>query len=57
MLSCGIGLRDRARDEAGDEVVLLGDGLSEDDVAAGSSISPHHALLLVASMGCRNYRQ
>jgi alanine racemase len=42
-------------DKAGDEVVLLGDGLGEDDVAAAWSVSPHHALLLLASMGRRNY--
>jgi alanine racemase len=42
-------------DKVGDAVVLLGEGLTEDDLAAGWATSPHHALLLAASMGVRNY--
>ncbi len=42
-------------DRIGDPVTLLGDGVSEDDVAAGWSTSPHHALLQLASAGQRRY--
>ncbi len=44
-------------DKIGDELVLLGDGISEDDVAEAWGVSPHHALLKLASMGARTYRQ
>ncbi len=42
-------------DHVGDEVVLLGDGLSEDNVARTWHVSPHHALLQLASAGVREY--
>jgi alanine racemase len=43
-------------DKVGDEVVLLGGGgVSEDDVAAAWGVSPHHALLQLASAGRRTY--
>ncbi|MGB7160658.1 MAG: alanine racemase [Tepidisphaeraceae bacterium] len=44
-------------DKAGDEVVLLGDGVSEDDVAQAWSVSPHHALLQLASSGVKKYEE
>jgi alanine racemase len=42
-------------DRLGDEVVLLGDSLSEADVAFAWSVTPHHALLVMAGMGARTY--
>jgi hypothetical protein len=42
-------------DRAGDEVILLGDGLSEADVAYAWNTTPHHALLTMAGMGERQY--
>jgi alanine racemase len=42
-------------DRAGDEVVLLGDGLTETDVAAAWQRSPQEALLRLAGMGIRRY--
>ena len=45
-----------ADDEVGDDVVLLGEAITEDAVAESWSTSPHHAMLQLASMGQRNYR-
>lgn len=45
------------RDRAGDEVVLLGDGLTEADVAAGSGSSPHETLVRLCGMGLAEYRE
>lgn len=45
-----------ADDKAGTEVILLGNGLTEDDVAAVWSTSPHHVLLQLASSGLRTYQ-
>jgi alanine racemase len=42
-------------DRAGDEVVLLGDGLTEVDVAPVWRATPHQVLLTLASMGTRSY--
>jgi alanine racemase len=42
-------------DRAGDEVVLLGGGLSEDDVAAAWGTPPHTALVQLAGAGERRY--
>jgi len=42
-------------DKAGDEVVLLGDGISEDDVAAEWSVSPRNAMLCLASAGVKTW--
>jgi alanine racemase len=42
-------------DKAGDEVVLLGDGVTEQDVAAAWGTSPHEALVRLAGMGTRRY--
>jgi alanine racemase len=42
-------------DRAGDEVILLGDGLSEADVAYAWNTTPHHALLTMAGMGKRTH--
>lgn len=42
-------------DRAGDEVVLLGDGLSEQDVAIAWRCGPHEALFRLASCGWRVY--
>ncbi|HEY8669159.1 MAG TPA: alanine racemase, partial [Tepidisphaeraceae bacterium] len=42
-------------DSVGDQVVLLGDGLSEAQVAKAWGTSPHEALLRLASMGTRQY--
>jgi alanine racemase len=42
-------------DRLGDEVVLLGDTLSEANVAFAWSVTPHHALLVMAGMGVRTY--
>lgn len=42
-------------DRPGDEVVLLGDGVSEDRVASAWNTSPHEALLRLASAGIREY--
>ncbi len=42
-------------DRIGDAVTLLGDGITEDDVAAAWSGSPHHALLQLAGSGQRSY--
>lgn len=44
-----------ARDPVGDEVVLLGDGLSEAEVAAEWKTSPHEALLRLCGCGIRGY--
>jgi alanine racemase len=43
-------------DRAGDEIVLLGDGLSVDDIAAARGTSPQEALLRMASIGRREYQ-
>jgi alanine racemase len=42
-------------DKAGDEVVLLGDGITEQDVAAAWGTTPHEALVRLAGMGERVY--
>jgi alanine racemase len=44
-------------DKVGDEVVLLGDGVCEDDVAAAWGVSPQNALLHLAGSGRRTYLQ
>jgi alanine racemase len=41
-------------DRAGDEVVLLGEGLTETDVSAAWNTTPHQALLTLAEMGVRS---
>jgi hypothetical protein len=40
-----------AADRAGDVVVLLGDWIVEADVAFAWGVTPHHALLVLATMG------
>jgi alanine racemase len=42
-------------DRVGDEVVLLGEGVSEDEVAAAWTVSPQNALLQLAGAGFRRY--
>jgi alanine racemase len=42
-------------DKAGDEVVLLGDGISEQDVATAWGTSPHEALFRLCGIGPRSY--
>jgi alanine racemase len=42
-------------DRPGDEVVLLGDGLTEDDLAPVWGATPHQVLLTLASMGERTF--
>jgi alanine racemase len=42
-------------DNVDDEIVLLGDGICEEDCAAAWSVSPQNALLQLASLGQRNY--
>ncbi len=42
-------------DRAGDEVVLLGDGLTEADVAGARQLSEHQTLLELARSGQRSY--
>jgi alanine racemase len=42
-------------DRAGDEVVLLGDGLTEADVAAALHVREHEVLCRYGSMGLRQY--
>jgi hypothetical protein len=44
-----------AEDRAGDPVTLLGDGITEADVAFAWEVTPHHALLTLATMGVRQY--
>ena len=44
------------RDRAGDEVVLLGDGLSEAEVAAALGVREHEVLCRYGSMGVRAYQ-
>jgi alanine racemase len=44
-------------DSLGDEVILLGDGLTEDEVAAAWGSSPHEALFRLAGTGVREYRE
>lgn len=44
-----------AADRAGDEVVLLGDGLTEADIAAALHVREHEVLCRYASMGVRQY--
>lgn len=43
------------RDKMGDEVVLLGEGLTLDEAAEASQSSPHQTLVRLASMGERKY--
>jgi len=42
-------------DRVGDEVVLLGEGITEDALAAALKCSPQDALLRMAAAGVRNY--
>ncbi|HEY2589310.1 MAG TPA: alanine racemase [Tepidisphaeraceae bacterium] len=42
-------------DRAGDEVVLLGDTLDEDEVAQAWNVGPHECLVRLASAGIREY--
>ena len=44
-------------DRVGDAVTLLGDGVTEDEVAAAWATTPHHALLQLAASGRPTYRQ
>ena len=44
-----------AEDRPGDEVVLLGEGLTEDELAPAWGATPHQVLLTLASMGGRDY--
>jgi alanine racemase len=43
------------RDKAGEEVVLLGDGVTEQDVATAWGTSPHEALVRLAGIGEKKY--
>jgi alanine racemase len=43
------------RDKTGDEVVLLGDGVTEQDIADAWGTTPHEALLRMAGIGERVY--
>jgi alanine racemase len=42
-------------DRAGDEVVLLGEGLAEERVGEAWKMSPHEALVRLCGLGVRNY--
>lgn len=42
-------------DRMGDEVVLLGEGLTEAEVGFAWEATPHHAVLVMAGMGERSY--
>ena len=44
------------KDHAGDEVVLLGESISEADVGAAWQTSPHEALTRLCAIGKRSYR-
>jgi alanine racemase len=44
-----------AQDRSGDEVVLLGDDLSEQDVAAAGHTGAHECLLRLACAGVREF--
>ena len=44
-----------ANERPGDEVVLLGEALTEDPIASGWNTSPHDVLLRMASAGIREY--
>jgi alanine racemase len=44
-----------ASDRAGDEVVLLGDGITVDNIAAARNTSPQEAMLRFASLGRRKH--
>lgn len=44
-----------ARDRAGDEVVLLGDGVTEADIAAPNRIREHEVLCRYGALGTRQY--
>ena len=44
-----------ANDRVGDEVFLLGDGLTENHVAEAWNVSPHEALLRLVDSGVRDY--
>jgi alanine racemase len=43
------------KDKVGDEAVLLGDGITEQDVASAWGTSPHEALVRMACLGVRRY--
>jgi alanine racemase len=43
-------------DRAGDPVVLLGDAIAEADLAFTWGVTPHHALLVMATMGRQDDR-
>ena len=45
-----------SQDKAGDEVVLLGDGVTERDVAAAWETSPQEALFRLTNCGQKSYR-
>jgi alanine racemase len=45
-----------AEDCAGDEVVLLGEGVSESDVAFAWGVTPHQTLLVLAGMSEQQYK-
>lgn len=42
-------------DRAGEEVVLLGDGLTEADVASAWGVTPHEVLVRLCRLGTRSY--
>jgi alanine racemase len=42
-------------DRVGDEVVLLGDGLTESDIAADWGTSPQQVLVRLCQTGVRSY--
>ena len=44
-------------DKTGGDVTMLGDDVTEEDVATAWSTSPHHALLQLAASGRRVYRE
>jgi alanine racemase len=44
-----------SRERVGEEVVLLGDALSEDPVASAWNTGPHEALLRLVNAGIREY--
>jgi alanine racemase len=43
------------KDKTGDEIVLLGDGITEQDVASAWGASPHEAMVRLTSIGTRRY--
>ena len=46
-----------AAERVGDEVVLLGDGLTEQEIAPGWRCTPHEVLMRLAAAGVRSYEE